>query len=271
MSPRVPNPGKKLSDFLPGQHSGRYLYHLSQCHARGLRRRRIPSHQPRRTTCALSSCCSSSGGRLWCATCHNPHEKMSESVEYYRSRCLSCHTTNLPASHPARDSDCLGCHMPRRDAKDGGPFRLYRSSDSAAPRTTARSSLEQRNRCLARTSSRLAEDGILESPILTSVCSVTRRHSSFEGYRDLDRSPATISEMILIFSNGSEKRSFSESKHRMPRSRSSVRLQLDPDSALTEASAASPYIQEGDDARAIAHLERADSASIPCFCPQPAH
>ena len=45
---RVPNPGKKLSDFIRSNF-GRYLYHLSQCHARGLRRRRIPSHQPRRT------------------------------------------------------------------------------------------------------------------------------------------------------------------------------------------------------------------------------
>ena len=43
-------------------------------------------------------------------------------------------------------------------------------------------------------------------------------------------------------------------------------LQLDPDSALTEASAASPYIQEGDDARAIAHLERAVTLD-PLFLP----
>jgi hypothetical protein len=34
-------------------------------------------------------------------------------------------------------------------------------------------------------------------------------------------------------------------------------LQLDPDSPVTEAGAASPYIQEGDAGRAIAHLERA--------------
>src|SRR5208283_3490596 len=34
-------------------------------------------------------------------------------------------------------------------------------------------------------------------------------------------------------------------------------LQLEPDSALTEASAASPYILEGDTGRAITHLERA--------------
>lgn len=34
-------------------------------------------------------------------------------------------------------------------------------------------------------------------------------------------------------------------------------LQLEPNSALTEASAASPYIEEGNDAEAIAHLERA--------------
>ena len=43
-------------------------------------------------------------------------------------------------------------------------------------------------------------------------------------------------------------------------------LELDPDSALTETSAASPYIQEGDDARAIAHLERAVGID-PLFLP----
>ena len=43
-------------------------------------------------------------------------------------------------------------------------------------------------------------------------------------------------------------------------------LQLDPNSALTEASAASPYIQEGDDADAIAHLERAVKLD-PLFLP----
>src|SRR5262252_7887786 len=43
-------------------------------------------------------------------------------------------------------------------------------------------------------------------------------------------------------------------------------LELDPDSAVTETSAAAPYIQEGDDATAIAHLERAVGID-PLFLP----
>ena len=43
-------------------------------------------------------------------------------------------------------------------------------------------------------------------------------------------------------------------------------VQLDPDSAMAQGDAASPYIQEGDDSGAIAHLERAlaiDSLDLP--------
>jgi hypothetical protein len=69
---------------------------------------------------ALSACARNSGGRLWCGTCHDPHDKPLQSVQYYRARCLTCHTTNFPASHPGRDTDCLSCHMPRRNAQDGG-------------------------------------------------------------------------------------------------------------------------------------------------------
>ena len=61
-----------------------------------------------------------SNGQLWCGTCHDPHNKPLEPVQFYRSKCLSCHTRNFSASHPAKDSNCIGCHMPRRDAKDGG-------------------------------------------------------------------------------------------------------------------------------------------------------
>ena len=69
---------------------------------------------------ARSTCARKSNGQLWCGTCHDPHNKPLEPVQFYRSKCLSCHMENFPGSHPDKESNCIGCHMPRRDAKDGG-------------------------------------------------------------------------------------------------------------------------------------------------------
>src|SRR5580704_15739686 len=116
---RVPNPGKKLSDFVPGQRLEETytIYHNAVPTGASAGDFKVISHVEQ---LALSACARNSDGRLWCGTCHDPHNKPAESVSYYRARCLSCHIASFPASHPSKDSDCLGCHMPKRDAKDGG-------------------------------------------------------------------------------------------------------------------------------------------------------
>lgn len=58
---------------------------------------------------------------MTCATCHDPHSLPDESdkVEYYRTRCLSCHevgSCGLPveARREKQTNDyCVTCHMPR--------------------------------------------------------------------------------------------------------------------------------------------------------------
>jgi hypothetical protein len=73
---------------------------------------------------------------MWCGTCHNPHYEPTDAVPYYRSKCLECHAhTHHVASHPARTSDCIGCHMPKREADDGGhtvftDHRIQRTPDN---------------------------------------------------------------------------------------------------------------------------------------------
>jgi tetratricopeptide (TPR) repeat protein len=260
---RVPNPGKKLSDFIPGQtlEDTYTIYRNAMPVGSAGGEFKVISHVEQ---LALSYCARRSGGRLWCATCHNPHEKMSESIEYYRSRCLSCHTTNLPASHPAKDSDCLGCHMPRRDAKDGGhsaftDHRIQRhpelqpdlpSNSGIAAWREPSLDLQKRNLGIA-----YIDVGM-------------QRHSSpfiVQGYRDL-------TEVQRQFPNDSDFFKWIGEALLLAKQTSDAQiafergLQLDPNSALTEASAASPYIQEGDDARAIAHLERAVTLD-PLFLP----
>ena len=250
---RVPNPGKKLSDFVPGQRLEDTFTIYRNVLPEGSTGEdfKVISHVEQ---LALSHCARSSGNRLWCATCHNPHEKMSQSVEYYRARCLECHTSNFPSSHPAKDSDCLGCHMPRRNARDGGhtvftdhriqrrpeaPLDLAANTSIAAWREPPKD-LQQRNLGIA-----YIDVGM-------------QRHSSnfiIQGYRTLtgvqqqfaDDSDffKWIGEALLLAKQSSDAQIAFERA-----------VQLDPNSALTEASAASPYLQEGDTKPAVAHLER---------------
>ena len=108
---RIPNPGKTISDFQPGQTlEQNYTVYLA-------------THGPDDTVkvisqaeqLALSVCKRSSGAKLWCGTCHDPHEQPSQPVGYFRQRCLSCHAATLSAKH-AVFADCIGCHMPSRPA-----------------------------------------------------------------------------------------------------------------------------------------------------------
>ncbi len=66
-----------------------------------------------------SACMRSSGDRLTCTTCHDPHSSVSaeDRVGYYRSRCLACHA-GLASRHHDENPDCTSCHMPREETAD---------------------------------------------------------------------------------------------------------------------------------------------------------
>jgi hypothetical protein len=107
---RVLNPGKTFTEFRPGL----LLEAVFTTYvAAAPEPFKVVSHaeQLARSRCSLES-----KGRMWCGTCHNPH---SENT-FYREQCLSCHTRQFRASHPPKTSDCLPCHMPKREADDGG-------------------------------------------------------------------------------------------------------------------------------------------------------
>jgi hypothetical protein len=71
----------------------------------------------------LSKCYLNSGGKLSCITCHDPHVQPAaqQAPEYYRQKCLSCHTEKscaIPLGARRKKTppdDCAGCHMPKRD------------------------------------------------------------------------------------------------------------------------------------------------------------
>jgi len=115
---RVPNPGKTFTDFRPGQTlEDTYTVYLGAQPA-GTGIKVISQAEQLR----LSTCSRMSAGKLWCGTCHNPHDQPTpeKAAAYYRERCLSCHAATLDKAHAAPGRDCVGCHMPQQPAKDGG-------------------------------------------------------------------------------------------------------------------------------------------------------
>ncbi|MGH9741875.1 MAG: c-type cytochrome [Candidatus Acidiferrum sp.] len=253
---RVLNPGKEFSDYMPGQRlEDTYTtYHNA-----------VPPGSPagafkvisQAEQLALSACARNSRGKLWCGTCHDPHDKPLQPVAYYRTRCLSCHTGNFPASHPNTESNCIGCHMPRRDAKDGGhtaftDHRIQRRPETRPdlPADTGivawrepAPELQKRNLGIAYIDVGMQRH--LSSFIIQGYRTLTEVQKQFEDDSDLFK---WIGEALILG------RQTSDAKFAFERA-----LQLNPDSPLAEADAASPFIQEGDTNAAVSHLERAVS------------
>jgi tetratricopeptide (TPR) repeat protein len=249
---RVANPGRRLSDFVVGERTEDVFTTYHDANPNGAFK--VISHAEQ---LALSACSRNSGGKLWCGTCHDPHNKPAEPVSYYRAKCLACHATNFPAApHPAaQTSDCLSCHMPRRDAKDGGhtaftDHRIQRKPQEmpSAPPDSAiiawrepASEFQTRNLGIASIDAGMQRhSGAL---ILQGYRMLTSVQEQFSGDSDLFK---WIGQALLIGKQDAEAQVALERA-----------VQLDPDSAITEGDAASPYLEQGDDAGAIAHLERA--------------
>jgi tetratricopeptide (TPR) repeat protein len=67
-----------------------------------------------------SRCFLESGGKLECATCHDPHRipRGEEALRHYSGVCLQCHQSEHPAGIRATAADCITCHMPKRRVDD---------------------------------------------------------------------------------------------------------------------------------------------------------
>jgi hypothetical protein len=70
----------------------------------------------------MSKCYQATQGRMTCITCHIIHKPPAKDtkVEYYRERCLGCHSNTscrLTLAERSKEqpvNDCVRCHMPRR-------------------------------------------------------------------------------------------------------------------------------------------------------------
>jgi len=251
---RVLNPGREFRDFQPGQRleSTFTTYHdvLPPNSAPGTFK--VISHVEQ---LALSACARNSQGRLWCGTCHDTHNKPAQPVEYYRSRCLTCHTANFPAGHAGKDSNCIGCHMPRRDAQDGGhtaftDHRIQRRPEEATGSAPAgeiaawrepAAELKTRNLGIAYISAglqrRSADSLVRGYRLLTEV------------QQQFSSDPEVFTSMGTALLIGKQA---SEAEFAFERA-----LALQPNSPVAETNVAAAHQQAGDIASTLAHLERA--------------
>ena len=256
---RVLNPGRQFTDFRPGQNLedvfSVFIRDSSES-AAGKGAIKVISHAEQ---LKLSVCARKSEDKLWCGTCHNPHEKPVDPVAYYRERCLSCHGQALLTTHAKPVDNCVGCHMPTRAAQDGAHtvFTDHRISKIPVPDRSnpdpvdpvskliawreAAGPLAMRNLGLAdieigdrQQSTRLLQEGASQV---------------VEAMKSLPPDPVILTKIGLVLLRSGEAADAIEPL--------TYALRLEPDRAGSHVNLASAYKEAGQTAQAIVELNRA--------------
>jgi TolA-binding protein len=119
---RVLQPGKDYLDFRPGTSLGDVVAIFSVPQAiKGNHFVLLDQFEQLK----LSRCFRSSNGRLGCISCHDPHvqRRGSDAVDFFRSRCLTCHTAasctldRAKRQATAPPDNCILCHMPQQPSE----------------------------------------------------------------------------------------------------------------------------------------------------------
>jgi predicted CXXCH cytochrome family protein len=112
----VEHRGRQISNYRPGERISDYVtyfvYAKPDQNSRGVSEIEELS---------LSKCKRVSGDQMSCMSCHDPHfsPAKQERADYYRRRCLSCHTQpKYSTAHYSTTPDCTSCHMPTGKSQD---------------------------------------------------------------------------------------------------------------------------------------------------------
>jgi hypothetical protein len=254
---RVLNPGKRAEDFHPGEPLEQVFAIYTAAVPPGSPREalKVVSHAEQ---LALSTCARKSSGRLWCGTCHDPHDLSRHPAQYYRARCLSCHEGTLSKSHPeGLSGNCVGCHMPKRNAKDGGHtvFTDHRISRRPEPDQETEipengdlvawreppAALRQRNLGLAYINAGLENQS--ESQVVRGYQMLA------EVAKETPDDLAVLTALGQALLGGNRSLEAAGLFERV--------LQLGPESAINQGNAGSAWAKAGQMDKAVPHLERA--------------
>jgi tetratricopeptide (TPR) repeat protein len=105
---RVLNPGRSWLDFRPGEALENAWTVYAGDDAAGDEQKVVSQSEQ----LEISKCRQASNGRLWCGTCHNPHQPDGVRAASDQA-CRNCHPGVRKGGHPVRGS-CSECHMKRR-------------------------------------------------------------------------------------------------------------------------------------------------------------
>lgn len=247
---RIPNPGKSIPDFRAGE-TLEEIYTVY-----------IAGHTPEDTVkvisqaeqLALSTCKRASGAKLWCGTCHNPHEQPAKPIEYFRDRCLTCHAATLQAQHSSL-VNCIGCHMPPRPAKDGGHTAFTDHRISRHPERTEAAGVPGELTAWREPAPELHDRNLALALVTVGM----QNHDSAQvirGYRMLNRLPAKMqADAAVLTALGSILLTAKEPAEAVKRFGEA--LSLRPDYAPYEVNVATALVASNRSLEAIRHLERA--------------
>jgi hypothetical protein len=121
---RVPRPGKTYQDFRPGTPLDKAVSILMVPIKRDAPD--AHDHVQHYFEMSMSKCFRASSRQLRCATCHDPHVEPSreEAPDYFNRKCMNCHESSacrlsMEARQKTAPADnCIGCHMPQREAPE---------------------------------------------------------------------------------------------------------------------------------------------------------
>ena len=246
---RVLNPGKSFDDFRAGQRLEEvFTIYTAAAPAGGLK---VISHSEQ---LARSACARGSAGRMWCGTCHNPHNKPAQAAAYYRARCLSCHEGKLARSHPASTTDCVGCHMPRRQARDGGHSVFTDHRIARRPQPDQDSPADGELAAWRNPEPALAERNLAMAYVNAGI---ERRSPPWivRGYRMLTEVQKAAPDDIDVLNGLGTALLLGKQPAEALRAFQRV-LELAPDNPASEQNVAMAWMESGQPDQAVPHLER---------------
>lgn len=112
----VERAGRSAIDFKPGDAISDYLSYFV-FEGKDMTRRGVSEVEQ----LSLSKCKRTSGNKMSCTSCHDPHYTPgpADRAAFYRRKCLACHSeAAFAARHHPEKPDCTSCHMPRSGAEN---------------------------------------------------------------------------------------------------------------------------------------------------------